>query len=269
MTRRTFLATPAVALAAPPPAADYHVHLDKVFTLDKALARSRELNTKFGIVEHAGKALYTYAVMLSDDALLTKYIEMLRPHPVYKGVQAEGWDWMECFTPGVVAKLDYVLTDALTMPKPGGGFIKIWTKDCVITDEQKWMDEYVAHHVRILNEQPIDILANVTFLPDAILPHYDRLWTKERMERIIEPAAKHRVALEINSRYQLPRRPFLEMAKKARARFSIGSNIHGLKAGDVAWSLETARSLGLTDRDVFSPARDGEKPCQKHWPKKG
>ena len=47
---------------------------------------------------------------------------------VYKGVQAEWTDWMTCFSPEVLAQLDYVLTDAMTFPGKDGQRVKLWEK---------------------------------------------------------------------------------------------------------------------------------------------
>jgi histidinol phosphatase-like PHP family hydrolase len=67
------------------------------------------------------------------------------------------------------------------------------------------MDRYVDFHVQVMSKEPLDILANPTFVPELLVPDYDRLWTELRMRRIIAAAVKYRVAIEINSRYQVQR----------------------------------------------------------------
>jgi histidinol phosphatase-like PHP family hydrolase len=129
-------------------------------------------------------------------------------------------------------------------------------------DKQEWMDRYTDHNVRVMATEPIDIMANPTFLPDAILPEYDTLWTETRMRKIIDAAVKYHVAIEINSRYRVPRLKFLKMAKAAGATFSFGSNVHDLGVGNIDYCLEMAKALGLTSREVFTPARAGRKPIQ-------
>ena len=107
---------------------DFHVHLDNS-TLDKVLELSRERGLKFGIVEHAGTRENQYPVVLSNDEELSGYLKMLAGKPVFKGVQAEWNDWMGCFSPKVLAQLDYVLTDAMTFPGKDGRRVKLWDKD--------------------------------------------------------------------------------------------------------------------------------------------
>ena len=43
-----------------------------------------------------------------------------------------------------------------------------------------------------------------TFLPAAIAPRYDALWTEARMNRVIDAAVKNGVAIEIGARYKIP-----------------------------------------------------------------
>src|SRR3974390_2831858 len=72
---------------------DYHVHLDKLVTLEKALQLSRERRVKFGIVEHAGTKENHYPGLRSTDEDLRGYMAKLEGKPVYRGIQAEGLDW--------------------------------------------------------------------------------------------------------------------------------------------------------------------------------
>lgn len=268
VSRRGFLGAVVVsplAAAVPPsdlPRVDYHAHLDSVVTLEKALTISKERGVKFGIVEHAGAKVNQYPGLLSTDADLNGYIAKLEGKPVFKGIQAEGLDWMTCFSKDVVAKLDYVLSDALTMPQKDGQLARIWLEDFQAGDKQDWMDRYTDFNVQVMASEPIDIMANPTFLPIAIEKEYDALWTGPRIRKIIEAAVKYRVAIEINSRYRVPSLKFLKIAKAAGAKFSFGSNIHGLDVGNIGYCLEMAKELGLKRSDIFSPAPAGKKPIQ-------
>jgi len=244
------------------PLVDYHVHRDGT-TLEKLLEISRRRGVKFGIVEHAGTRENKYPIILSSDRELKDYIAGLEGKPVYKGVQAEWLDWTTCFSKEVVAELDYVLTDAMTFRDKDGRKVRLWDSGFKIDDAQDFMDRYADFHVEVMASEPIDILANVTYLPPAIAPRYDALWTPRRMRKIIDAAVKYGVALEINSGYRLPRLGFLRMAKEAGARFSFGSNIRGPEVGKKDYWLEAIKTLGLTRHDVFTPAPPGQKPIQR------
>ncbi|MBM4018043.1 MAG: hypothetical protein FJ288_06890 [Planctomycetes bacterium] len=243
------------------PRVDYHVHLDN-FTLEKALDLARDRNVKLGIVEHAGTKENKYPVVLSTDEDLKRHIAALEGKGVYKGIQAEGLDWMTCFSKETVARLDYVLTDALTFREKDGRRVELWKADQVrIDDPQDFMDRYADFHVRIMAAEPIDILANVTFLPAVLQKDYDALWTEGRMRKVIDAAVKYGVAVEV-SQSGIPRAAFLAMAKAAGAKFSFGSNGRGQNIGRIDRCLEAARQLGLKPADFFAPAPPGRKPVQ-------
>jgi histidinol phosphatase-like PHP family hydrolase len=244
------------------PRVDFHVHLDDL-GIEKAVEFSKERGVKFGIVEHAGTKENKYPVVLSSDEDLKRYIAMLDGKPVYKGVQAEFTDWMTCFSKPAIAQLDYVLTDALTFPEKDGRRIELWKKEKVkIADPQDFMDRYVEHHLKIITTEPIDILANGTYLPEVLQRDFDALWTEARMQKIIDACVKCHVAIEISSGFKLPKLVFLRMAKAAGARFSFGSNGRGQNVGRIEHSVEMARKLGLKREDLFSPAPPGKKPVE-------
>jgi histidinol phosphatase-like PHP family hydrolase len=267
LTRRQFLKQTSAACAAASftrsiwadegldfPLVDFHVHLDNS-TIDQALALPQAQSIKFGVVEHAGTKENVYPVVLSNDIELTAYVKMLEGKPVYKGVQAEYTDWASGFTPAGLTQLDYVLIDAMTMPDHNGKRTKLWTKEAEIGEAQRFMDRYVDWHVEILSSGPVNILANVSWLPAALMPDYDRLWTEARMRKVIENAVRRGIALEISSSFKLPQMRFLRLAKAAGAKFTFGSNGRYPKMGLLDHSVRMAKELGLQRRDMFRPAR--------------
>jgi histidinol phosphatase-like PHP family hydrolase len=282
MTRRDFLsktsALAASAIAAHSQAAepftpidsqgldfpliDFHVHLDKS-TIEQVAELGRQRGVKFGIVEHAGTRENVYPKVLTNDAEMKEYLAMLEGHGVYKGIQAEWTDWMSCFSHEVLAQLDFVLTDAMTMPGKNGLRQKLWEPGYDLTDKEKFMDQYVEWHVKTIANEPIDILANVTWLPPVLLPDYDALWTESRMAKVIEAAVKLGVAIEISSSYKLPKLPFLKLAKAAGAKFTLGSNGRYPNMGLLDHSVAMAKELGLKKPDMFFPAPDGQKAVQR------
>ncbi|MCX6910740.1 MAG: hypothetical protein NTY01_22235 [Verrucomicrobia bacterium] len=285
MTRRTFISSATVACAAPwlraeeKPAAtsaavagldfplmDFHVHLDKS-TIDAVLALPQARGVKFGIVEHAGTKENDYPIVLSNDEELKRQLDMLAGKPVFRGVQAEWIDWTNGFSKKSLAQLDYVLTDTMTFPGKDGRRTKLWLKDVEslveMADKQAFMDRFVDWHVKIISEQPIDILANTSWLPVPLAADYDAFWTPARVQKVVDAAVKHRVALEISSSYKLPRLPFLKIAKAAGVKFSFGSNGRYPKMGLLDYSIATAKELGLKRSDMFVPAADGQKAVQR------
>ena len=248
------------------PLIDFHVHLDNS-TIEKVLELSRERGVKFGIVEHAGTKENVYPVVLSHDAELKRHLAMLDGKPVFKGIQTEWTDWMGCFSREALAQLDYVLTDAMTLPGKDGRRVKLWEPDAAarvdMSDRQAFMDHYVDWYVEIMAKQPIDILANVSWLPPGMGEQWETFWTPVRMQKVIEAALKHRVALEISSRYKLPRLPFLKRAKADGVKFAFGSNGRYPEMGKLDYCLLMAAQLELKPADMFLPVSDGQKAVQR------
>jgi histidinol phosphatase-like PHP family hydrolase len=237
------------------PLIDFHAHLEGEITLEKALQLAKERGVKLGVTEHGG-----FGQPLGSDEDVKRFLGRLAGQPVYKGMQAEGLDWMECFSKEVVAQLDFVLSDALTFPEKDGRRVQLWTPEAKVADKQDFMERYVDFNVRVISSEPIDIFANPTFLPESIAAEYDALWTKERMKKVIDAAVKYGVAIEINSRYNIPSVAFIKTAKKAGVKFSLGSNAHGADVGKLDYGLKIAKACGLTRQDMFMPASKDQKP---------
>jgi histidinol phosphatase-like PHP family hydrolase len=257
--RNTALADPDSDI----PRVDYHVHVEAAPTLDDLVAIAQQRGVKFGIVEHAGTKANKYPALLSNDEDLARHLKSLEGRPVYRGIQAEGLDWMGCFSKEMIGRLDYVLSDALTMPQKNGERWELWRPWVRVSDKQDFMDRYVDFHVQLMSVEPLDILANPTFLPACLAEEHEALWTSARMQTVIDAAVKYQVAIEINSQYLLPRAKFLELAQAAGVKFSFGSNIRGKEVGKLDYCLEMVRQFGLTRRELFAPAPAGQKPIQR------
>jgi len=122
---------------------------------------------------------------------------------------------------------------------------------------------YVDRIVSVLTDEPIDIFANATFLPASIADEYDALWTKERMKKVIAAAVKNDVAIEINARYRIPSAAFIKEAKKASAKFSLGTNNVTKDIGNLEYCRRMIRQCRLTQKDIFTLKSPGKKPVQR------
>ena len=114
-----------------------------------------------------------------------------------------------------------------------------------------------------MTREPIDILANVSWLPADMLEQWELYWTPPRIKKVINAALEHGIALEISSSYKLPRLPFLTLAKAAGAKFSFGSNGRYPNMGKLDYSLQMAKELDLKPGDMFTPAASGRKAVQR------
>lgn len=237
------------------PIVDFHVHVEGTMTPEHVLRLAQERGVKPGIAEHGG-----VGEGMKTDEDLQKYLARWAGKPVYRGMQAGGLTWSKMFSKEMIARLDYVLSDALIFPEKDGRWVELWTPTAVITDPQDFMDRYVDFNLQVMNVEPIDILANATFLPDDIVHDYGTLWSGERMEKMIETARKHTIAIEISGLFKIPSRKFILKAKAAGIKFSFGSNTHGEDVGRVEYGIQMAKECGLTAKDMFTPPAYDQKP---------
>ncbi len=240
------------------PLADYHIRLLHGLTTDDVVAWSWRTGIGPGITVPAGEGL-----TVTDDRTAEAFLKTMEGRPVFVGLKVEDRDWTRRFTPATVARFDYVLADAMTITDPRGRRTRLWVKEEVnIPDPQAFMDHLVKTIETMLEKEPIDIYANPTYLPEVIGKDYDRLWTPERMKRVVDALAKHGVALEINDRLRLPSPAFIKLAKRAGVKFALGGGNDDRTPGRLEYGLRMLRERALTPEDLWAPKPPGKKPIQ-------
>jgi len=231
------------------PLVDLHIHLKGGLTIDEALAKSRQAGITYGIAQNCGLGF-----PVTDDEGLKRFIKSLEGKPVFVAMQAEGREWVNLFSPEVIAQCDYVFTDAMTFTDHKGRRMRLWMQNEVhVDDKQQFMDMLVGKIVTIMKDEPIDIYVNPTFLPRVIAKEYDSLWTQERMEKVIRAAVENDVAIEINSRYKLPSPAFIKLAKQMGAKFAFGTNNGAAELGTCEYARRMVRECNLKKADMFIP----------------
>lgn len=233
------------------PMVDYHVHLKSGLTLQQAVAKSLRDGISYGIAVNCGKGFPTE----NDDAARA-FVDSLKGQPVFVAMQAEGREWTQMFSRRAAGLFDYIFTDSMTWTDNHGKRMRTWIPEEVgtIADPQEFMDTLVDRAVGILEHEPVDIYANPTYLPDAISKDYETLWTDARRKRVIEAAVRNGVAIEINNRYKLPSKSFIQMAKSAGAKFSFGTNNTGPQdLGRCEYGIQMFQECKLQWQDMFVP----------------
>ena len=229
---------------------DYHVHIRGGMTPELAVEREKAWIVRSSAMDNHGREWDT-----KHDSQLLKFAEKAKSAsgrmPV--GIQVNDRDWFRQISPSTREKFDFILADTMIMGKRADGRDNRLWQPQTIDDPEKWMKEYFAHNMRILDE-PISILANPTYLPMELADRYDSLWTDERMRKLIAKAVKKGVALEIQAGSPYPRPRFLHMAKQMGAKFSFGTNNFDSKPKDLARWLEAITWLDLQVSDIWTPA---------------
>jgi histidinol phosphatase-like PHP family hydrolase len=231
---------------------DYHIHIRGGMTPQLAAKRELDSGIRSSAMENHGREWEIF-----DNEKLVAFAEKAkkidvngRKMPV--GIQVNDRDWFRQIDEKTRSKFDYILADTMIMGKlPDGRDNRLWlVKE--IADADKWMEEYIAHNLKVLDE-PIDILANPTYLPLPIADQYDRLWTEERMKKIISKAVEKGIAIEIQAMSPYPRPKFLKLAKKMGAKFSFGTNNFDPRPKDLSRWLEVIVWLDLKSDDIWTP----------------
>ena len=231
---------------------DLHVHLKGKLTIADAAAKSKAEGINYGIAVNCGMGFPVH-----NDSQIDSVLAIFRDYPqFYVAMQAEGREWVNIFSRESIEKFDYVFTDAMTFTDAKGRRNRIWLRDETwIDDEEEFMDYLVNTLVKILNTEPIDVYVNSTFLPAQMADRYDYFWTPERMDKVIKAAKDNNIAIEINNRYKIPSEDFIKRAKKAGAKFTIGTNNADENFSGAAYALEMIQKCNLTESDFYLPVK--------------
>ena len=237
------------------PVIDYHVHLKGDLTKEKAHAMSMNYGINYGVAPNAGEG--GVGRMLADDAEVYAYHDEISGEPFLFGVQGEGRRWTATFSQEALGIFEYLFTDAMTIVDHKGRLSRIYRPEEVFFDgigAEAYMDHLVDQTVLILTNEPADIYANPTFLPDALQGDYDKLWTPERVDRVLDVLEKYHIALEINPRYRIPSFDIIKRAKARGIKFTFGTNNVDSHFGRLEYALEAVHACGLTADDIWFPS---------------
>jgi hypothetical protein len=232
---------------------DYHGHLKGGLTMEELLEHSKQTGIDYGVAFNAGLGF-----PIEDDASLLANYEKYKDYPVLIAMQAEGREWVNMFSKENIATFDYVFTDAMTWTDTKGRRMRLWMNDEVFVDDKEdFMDQLVSKIVGVMENEPIDIYVNSTFLPEVIASEYDALWTEARMDKVISAAVANNVAIEINARYKIPSATFIKRGKAAGVKFSMGTNNVTKELGTLEYAIEMIEVCGLKPGDFFTMKKKG------------
>ncbi len=234
------------------PLIDLHVHRSEKQTIEDIVAKSKKTGIKFGIMQNVAPW------GIRDDAALKAYIDSLKSYPVYIGLQPMSPGWSKNLSRELIAQADYVSMDPQVVPE-GNGYgetISVWEYASYIEDPEVFMESNMKHYMNILTgDEPLNIFACPLFLPSSIQREYDKLWTKKRLQQIIDAAKARNIAIEINDLVRVPHESFILSAKKAGLKFTFGSDTRDQKTGRLDYCKYIAAKCGLTKNDFYIPER--------------
>lgn len=83
---------------------------------------------------------------------------------------------------------------------------------------------------------------------------YDKYWTDERINKILDVLAKYNIAMEINARYKIPSYNIVRKAKQRGIKFTFGTNNVDADFGRLEYALDAIEACGLTVEDMWFPS---------------
>ena len=237
------------------PVIDYHVHLKGGLTKELAHSMSMNYGINYGIAPNAGEG--GVGRMLANDEEVYNYFNEVKDMPFLRGVQGEGRKWTSTFSQKALNTFDYLFTDAMTIIDHKGRLSRIYRPEEVhydnITKEQ-YMDHLVDQTIKILTNEPADIYANPTYIPDDMNNDYDKYWTDERVNKVLDVLEKYHIALEINARYKIPSLDIIRKAKERGIKFTFGTNNVDDNFGKLEYCIEAIEKCNLTTDDIWFPS---------------
>ena len=120
--------------------------------------------------------------------------------------------------------------------------------------KDQYMAQIVDQTVKILTNEPADIFANPTYIPDDMNPDYAKYWTDERVDKVLDVLEKYQIALEINPRYKIPSFDVIRKAKERGIKFTFGTNNVDANFGRLEYCFEAVEKCGLTAEDMWFPS---------------
>ena len=237
------------------PVIDYHVHLKGGLTKEMAHAMSMNYGINYGVAPNAGEG--GVGRMLANDQEVYEYYEEVKPLPFLCGVQGEGRKWTATFSQEALGTFDYLFTDAMTIMDHKNRNSRIYRSEEVHYDgvtKEEYMEQIVDQTVKILTNEPADIFANPTYIPEDMQADYDQYWTDERINRVLDVMKEHSIAPEINPRYMIPSLKIIRMAKERGLKFVFGTNNVDANFGKLEYCIETIKECGITIDDLWFPS---------------
>lgn len=160
------------------------------------------------------------------------------------------------FSEEAINKFDYLFTDAMTVVDKGR-ICRIYRPEEVHLDgrtKQQYMDMIVDQTVKILTNEPADIYANATYIPDDMNVDYAQYWTDERVDKVLDVLEKYDIALEISPRYKIPSFDVIKKAKARGLKFTFGTNNVDADFGKCEYAIQAVKECGITADDIWFPS---------------
>ena len=241
---------------------DCHAHStfsDGRLTVAQVIERAASLGVRPSISDHISRDAYR---SLGDVGAVREYLDALEQTTVLRAGEFCWHDdlWRD-LPDDVVRRFTHRLGSMHAVRMPNGALVRAFAQDIPTgLDVQEYMDAHAACVEQLAREMPVDIFAHPTLI---LLPlrkmDVDELWTEERETRIVDALFEAGIAFEISNRYW-PHERIVHRAVDRGVRISLGSDGHTFdQVAQIARPRALAHKLGISDDEIYDPARHGSK----------
>lgn len=235
------------------PIHDLHIHASQAQTYRDIAEKAKERHfAYYGIMFNGTRPTP------ATDETLQKFLDDTAPLGCYRGMQNMKMGWTANLSEDIYKQIDYFFMDPQMIPNGNcyGDTLEVWEHDCYVPDLDDFMEVNMKHYRAVLeNPEPLDVFGWPLYLPPCIARHYNEVWTRERLESVVDMMVKRKVAVEINDFAQTPHEEFILMCKKAGLKFVFGSDSRDYRCFRLDFCKRIACRCGLTESDFWKPER--------------
>ena len=226
---------------------DQHIHTGGSFNIDSAMQSFYNTGINLGLVVDVDKIEKGKA-----NETLAQHVVKYSHLPVFLGIFRNNLQLLEGVTPATTSQFDYVIGD-ITRFKNSRGMEADVLKNENIEDREAFMDAYVNAITAGLDQGGINIWATPTLLPESLSSDYDKLWTTERMTKVIDAARRNNVAIEVYNPKRIPSITFIKLAKEKGCTFTAGGLFKENKISEPDYFYEVIDQCKLDYKDIYIP----------------
>lgn len=226
---------------------DEHIHTGSPFNIDSAMQSFYNTGINLGLVvdvENLEKG--------KENEALTEHLKKYSHLPVFLGIFRNNLQSPQNVPAATAAQFDYVIGDVTKFKNKNGEEVDV-LNDKNIGDREDFMNRYVKAITDGLDKGGLNIWATATLLPESLSSEYDKLWTVDRMNKVIDAAKRNGIAIEVYIPKRIPSISFLKLAKEKGCAFSIGGLFKENRLQEPDYFYEVIDQCKLDYKDIYIP----------------
>jgi histidinol phosphatase-like PHP family hydrolase len=181
---------------------------------------------------------------------LLRYLQTLNGLNVLKGVEAE---ILQDGTVSISEK-NADLLDIIIGGLHSFNGVFFWGDKSPIWNSRIFVEGVRVALINAMESGLLDIIAHVTWLPEAVRKETQKLITNSWIDSIVDAANDFGVVIELNGAWKVPDERFVYKCLRSGVKLSIGSDAHHPSMiGKVGYPVEILKRLDVPEDLIFIP----------------